>query len=240
MEEKIHQGVVSFVHHQKHYATIDYTDGTKKKTINFQTDAKNEATSGISKKDKKHHFRSGDTVNFQLKLTPRGDRLNAYNVKFLYNHELDKMLQKANTDNRFKGFLKVVDEGYYVKELQSYLFFPLVLSPWQVKPPEQTFNEAFEFRLVNMEKQNISAELIHPVFIPAYKTAQKYFRDKTVINATVSKVSPFGVYVDVVGKDVQAKLPIQESEKDQLKEGYKVNVVISFLSNTKIVIERVK
>ena len=130
MEDKIRTGTISFVHHQKHYASIDYKEGEKKKTINFQTDIKNEAITGVSLKNKKHHFRTGDTVNFQIKLTPRGDRLNAYDVKFLYNNELDKLLQKARIDNHFKGFLKMVEDTYFVKELHSYLFFPLVFSPW--------------------------------------------------------------------------------------------------------------
>jgi hypothetical protein len=239
MEEKLFTGTVSFVNHQKHYATIDYTDGGKKKTINFQTGIKDPALSGISEKDKKHYFRTGDSVSFQLKLTPRGDRLNAYNVKFLYNTELDKLLQKVKTENRFKGFLKVVDDDWFVKELHSYLFFPLVFSPWQIRPPETTFNEAFDFRIINIGKQNLSAELVQPHFIPAYKTAQKYYRDKSIIQATVTKVSPYAVYLDVIGKDIQAKLPVTDPENAAYKPGYKVNVRISYLSTDKIVVEKV-
>ena len=238
MEEKLYTGTISFVHHQKHYATIDYKEGAKNKTINFQTDTKDPAISGVSAKDKKHHFRTGDTVNFQLKLTPRGDRLNAYEVRFLYNNELDKLLQKAAIDNRFKGFLKMVDDTYFVKELHSYLFFPLVLSQWQIKPPEHTFNEAFEFRLINIDKQNIAAELINPLYIPAYKTAMKLYRDKTPIQATVTKVSQYAVYLDVVGKDIQAKLPVTDPENAAYKPGYKVNVIISYVNSNQIAVAK--
>ncbi|CAN5392427.1 hypothetical protein BH10BAC3_BH10BAC3_30300 [soil metagenome] len=240
MEDKLYTGIISFVHHQKYYATIDYKEGEKKKTINFQTDVKDEAKTGVSQKDKKHYFRTGDTVNFQIKLTPRGDRLNAYNVKFLYNNELDKLLQQARTNNLFKGFLKMVDDTYFVKELHSYLFFPIVFSPWENKPPENTFNEAFEFGLVNMDKQNIAAELANPSYIPAYRTALKYYRDKTVINATVTKVSQYAVYIDVIGKEIKAKLPVTDAENASYKPGYKVNLIISYLSNNKIAVEKTK
>ncbi len=240
MEEKILTGTVSFVHHQKQYATIDYKEGQKNKTINFQTDIKDLAKTGVSSKDKKHHFRTGDTVNFQLKLTPRGDRLNAYNVKFLYNNELDKLIQKANIDNHFKGFLKVVDDAYFVKELDSYLFFPLVLSQWEVKPSEETFNEAFEFRLVNLDKQNVAAELIHPSYIPAFKTAMKLYKSKTPVEATVSRISPYAIYLNIVGKELQAKLPLLPEEQDKLRTGYTVKVLITYLSSSKIAVEKVK
>lgn len=236
MEDKLLNGRISFVHHQKHYATIDYTDNGKKKTINFQTSAKDPAHSPIHEKDRKHYFRTGDNVSFQLILTPRGDRLNAHNVRFFYNTELDKLLQKVKTDNQFKGFLKVVDEEWFVKELHSYLFFPLVFSPWQVKPPEAAFNEAFEFRILNTGKQKLEAELMHPHFIPAYKTALKYFRDKTIITATVTKVSPYAVYLDVIGKDIRAKLPVAGGDENRYAPGTKVNVVISYLSSSKIVV----
>lgn len=239
MEEKLHTGTISFVHHQKNYATIDYKDGGKSKTINFQTGEKDKEKGSVSQKNKKHHFRTGDAVNFQLKLTPRGDRLNAYNVKFLYNHELDKLLQKAANDNHFKGFLKVIEDSYFIKELHSYLFFPLLFSPWENKPSEHALNEAFDFRLVNMDKKTIAAELMHPSFIPAYKTAMKLYKGKTPVTATISKISPYAVYLDVVGKDIQAKLPITGAENQALQPGDQLQVIISYLSNNKIAVQKV-
>jgi hypothetical protein len=235
MAEKKFTGVISFVHHQKHYATIEYRDGEKKKSINFQTGTTHADIPAISPKSKKHYFRTGDTVQFELALTPKGDRLNAYQVDFLYNNELDKLLNKAKTNNLFKGFLKVSDDAWFVKELQSYLFFPLVFSSWELRPPENRLNEAFDFRLINMDKQQVSAELARPVFIPAYKTATRLFHDKSIIPANVLKVSAYGVYVEVAGKDILGKLP-PAKEGAALKPGDKVNIRITYLSPQKIVV----
>jgi ribosomal protein S1 len=238
MEEKIYTGTISFVHHQKHYATIDYTESGKKKTINFQTNIKDTLLSGVSSRNKKHHFRSGDTVNFNIGLTPRGDRMNAYDVKYLYNNELDRLLQKANTDNHFKGFLKVADETYFVKELQSYLFFPLVFSPWQRKPTKASFNEAFEFRLININKQNISAELLQPDYITPFKNASKWYKTKTPVEGTIAKISPYGVYVNLGSELLQAKLILSEEEAKKLQTGDNIKVLITYLTNSKIAIEK--
>lgn len=240
MEPKMYTGTISFVHHQKHYATIDYKDGDKKKTINFQSTPGGQALPSTElPRKKKHQFRTGDTVQFQLKLTPRGDRLNASNVKFLYNNELEKLLQKAAIDNQFKGFLKLVDDTYFVKEISSYLFFPLVLSQWENIPATETFNEAVNFRLINTDKQNIAAALANPAFIPAYKTALKHYRNKTPVEAIVSRISPYAVYLDVIGKSLQAKLPIKPGDKQTLKPGDKIMVRINYLSPGKIAIEKV-
>lgn len=57
MEEKILKGTISFVNHEKNFATIEYEMGAKKKSITFKI------TLMLPKK-KTHHFRPGDTVSF--------------------------------------------------------------------------------------------------------------------------------------------------------------------------------
>jgi len=243
MEEKLFTGTISFVHHQKHYATIDYMEGTKKKTINFQTGLKNPALSGVSEKDKNHYFRTGDTVNFQQKLTPRGDRLNAYDVKFLYNNDLDKLIQKASIDNQFKGFLKMVDDTYFVKETGSYIFFPLLFSPWEKKPSDDALNDPIFFSLNNTANPaRITASLYRNNYIPEYLTAMKYFKNKSLIDATVYKITPHGIFVNVVGDKIQAKIPVEKSggsqQIDSLKVGDIIKVIITYLGHSKIIVER--
>ncbi|MBK8494582.1 MAG: hypothetical protein IPL50_05785 [Chitinophagaceae bacterium] len=39
------------------------------------------------------------------------------------------------------------DDKYLYKEIDSYLFFPVPLSPWQLKPTETELNEAVTFSL---------------------------------------------------------------------------------------------
>ncbi|MCW3119338.1 MAG: hypothetical protein JWM28_3420, partial [Chitinophagaceae bacterium] len=132
MDEIIYKGILSFINHDKGYATIEYQQNEKKKTINFKTVAADPLKPGVVKQTaKSHHFRTGDHVSFQLKLSDRGDRMIASAVKFLYNHELEKIINKARIENLFKGFLKMADDELFVKELGSYLFFPLVLSKWE-------------------------------------------------------------------------------------------------------------
>ena len=55
MEEKILKGIISFVNYEKHFATIEYEVGAKKKSVNCKT--------GLEETGRKtQHFRIGDTV----------------------------------------------------------------------------------------------------------------------------------------------------------------------------------
>lgn len=241
MDQTIYKGTISFIHHDKQYATIDYEQNGKKKTINFKMDEKKQIkTTEEKKKSKPHPFRIGDEVNFQVKLSDRGDKMIAYNIKFLYNTELEKLINKAKIENRFSGYLKMVDDELFVKEWDSYIFFPLKLSKWEKPPAESAFNEAISFKLLNLDKPNaIAAELFSHDFIPEYRKALEHFKNKTPIEAIVSKISPFAVYLDLFGNSIQAKMELSAENLKEIKTGDKVNVTINFLSVSKIVVEQI-
>jgi hypothetical protein len=233
MSEAVLKGTISFVNYEKQFATIGYELNGKKKEVNCKTDAE-------VKGKKPHYFRVGDEVNFQLKLSDRGDKMTAFNMKFLYNTALDQLIQKAGIENRFSGYLKVVGDQYFVKEWDSYLFFPLQVSPWEKPPVETADNEAISFKLVNLEKKNtIAAELFSHNYIPEYRKALQHFNHKMDIEATVYKVSPHAVYLNLFGENIKAKLPLTATDDAQLKEGDKLQVMITHLTSMRIVVEKI-
>lgn len=235
MSNTLLKGNVSFVNHEKKYIIIEYEENGKKKVINGNIDDKQQQKL-IDKKliKKKHVFHIGDTVSFTSGLSDRGDRMTASNIQFLYNTALDVLINKANSENNFIGYLKVVDDRYYVKEIDSYLFFPVPLSPWQVKPTEAELNEAVTFALENLDKkEKITAKLYNNKYIPEFYTAVKLNKANTPVDATVYKVTPHGIYLNLIEDRVQVKLPF--------KEGVQVNDVIRvkivYLSPFKIIVE---
>lgn len=227
-------GTVSFIHHEKNYATIDYELNGKKKSINGNIDVKEQEKWKEQQLIKKiHHFNIGDVVSFLPALTPRGDRMTATQIRFLYNNALDNILQKAKIENKFAGYLKKVDEHYFVKETGSYILFPLELSPWEHPPKESLLNEAVFFSL-----EKSTAHLFKHDFIPEYKKAMDCFRNKTVIEATVTKVSPHGIFISFFGKKMSAKIPVKDANEKQVQTGDSIKIRISFLGLTKIVVEK--
>ena len=221
MSNTILQGKVSFVNHEKKYVLIEYDAGNKKKSINGLVDDKTQQEC-IDKKiiKKKHQYHIGDVVSFQAKLSDRGDRMAAVNIQFQYNNALDVLLNKAKTTNLFTGYLKEADGKYFIKEIDSYLFFPLLLSPWQLLPSQKEWEDPVMFSLENIDKkEKVSARLSKPKYIAAYYTAVRFQKEDTPIEAKVYKVGPHGIYVNLIADKIQAKLPF--------KEGLKVNDVVN-------------
>lgn len=226
MSNTIHTGNVSFVNHEKKYIIIEYEINGKKKVVNANVEPK------LLKK--KHNFSIGDTVTFTVGLSGRGDRMMASDLQFLYNTALDVLINKAKTENNFIGYLKVVDDKYFVKEIDSYLFFPVPLSPWQIKPTEAELNEAVTFALENTEKkEKITAKLYNNKYITEFYAAVKLNKAGTPIEAAVYKVMPHGIYLNLIEDKIQVKLPFKEG----IKVDDKVTVKIVYLSPFKIVVE---
>jgi len=228
MSEEIYKGHITFVNYEKHFATIDYLKGGKTKSVNCKT---------ISPDGKKvHHFRVGDNIQFQLKLSDRGDKQTAYNMKFLYNTQLEVLLNKAVEENRFAGYLKKVDDNWLIKERDSYIFFPLRLSKWETPPAEQALNEVINFSIQNLGKRNqLYAELFSHSYIPEYKQAVELQKQQKALEATVTRVSPYAAYVDMLGGKIRSKL----EESGDLKEGDKIQVKINYITPYRVVVEKV-
>ena len=228
------EGKISFINHDKKYAMIDYEEANKKKTVRADIDDKKQKELKEKKLIKKtHHFMVGDVVSFVVKLSDRGDRMMATGVEFLYNNTLDVLINKSLLTNKFIGYLKMVDDKYFVKEIDSYLFFPVPFSPWQIIPEELDLNEQVFFSLENIErKEKIFASLFNNKYIPEFEQAVKLFKTKTPLTAEVFKVSPHSIYLNIIGNKIQAKIDFEEG----INVGDKIEVLISYLGKNKIAV----
>ncbi len=232
MEAQIYKGKISYVNYEKHFATIDYLYNNKHKSVNCKTNA-------AESSKKPHHYRIGDGVSFQLKLSDRGDKMTAYNVTYLHNEAISLLIQKAEIENRFSGYLKKIDDNYFVKEWDSYILFPLVLSPWEIPPAETAENEPINFSLINLEKPNaIKAALFSHFYIPEYKKAEFYFEKQFDVEAEVAKITPHAVYLNLFGDKIQTKLTVTPEEMESIKEGDIITVLITHLTSSKIVVKK--
>ena len=241
MDESILEGKISFVHHDKHYVTIEYTHNNKKKSINGKVDEGRQLQLKEQKLIKKvHQFHEGDEVYFTLERSARGDKMVAEQIRYRFNNTMGNLVNRARTNNQFTGYLKLVEDKYFVKETGSYHFFPLILSPWEMPPDANKLNEPVLFQLGNLDKpEKLNATLFNHKFIPQFIAAQKHFTNKTAVNAAVYKISPHGIYLNLIGDKLQAKIPAKKEILDTVKEGDKIKVIITYLSSTKIAVEAV-
>ena len=231
------EGKISFINHEKKYAMIEYEEGNKNKTVRASIDEQSQKQMKAKNIIKKtHHFMVGDVVSFQVKLSDRGDRMMASGTEFLYNNALDVLINKSFVSNKFIGYLKMVDDKYFVKEIDSYLFFPVPFSAWQIVPAELDLNEQVHFSLENIDKkEKIYASLFNNKYIPEFEQAVKLFKTKTPVMAEVFKVSPYSIYLNIISEKIQAKIDFEEG----LNVGDKIEVLISYLGKNKIAVVKV-
>lgn len=239
MEEGILEGKISFVHHDKQYVTIEYTHNNKKKSVNGKVDDARQLQLKEEKLIKKvHQFHEGDEVYFTLQRSARGDKMVAEKIRYRFNNTLGNLVNRARSNNQFTGYLKQVDDAYFVKETGSYQFFPLVLSPWELPPDAGKLNEPVLFQLGNLDKPDkLHATLFNHRYIPQFIAAQKHYAAKTALNAAVHKITPHGIYLHVIGDKLKAKIAATKELTEKFKEGDKIKVIITYLSNTKIAVE---
>ena len=237
-------GSITFIHHEKKYATIEYLVNGKKKTINGNIDASLQLKLKENKSIKKiHHFRIGDEVSFELITAPKGDRMIAQQITFRFNNAYTNLISKAAVENKFVGYLKKLDEEYFVKETGSYIQFPLKLSPWEKAPHESRLNEPVFFKLENLEKpDHLTAALYQSEYLPEYLLASRHFKNQTPITGKVYKITPFGIFVQLFNDKIQAKIGLSGSKSPnttgELQLGDLVEVMITYLSPFKIVVEK--
>ena len=243
MEAKTVMGKITFINHDKNYATIEYEHNGKKKTISGNISEKEQEKLKKEKIIKKvHQFHVGDEVSFIVALSGRGDKMVADCLQFHFNNALDNLINKSYEENRFVGYLKKVEENYFVKETGSYIFFPLILSPWEKKPKIDNLNEPIFFKLENTDKPDkVTAVLFRSEYIPEYMYALQCVKKKTVLEAKVYKVTAHGIFVDVVDKKIQAKITVDkkagaEKSLPLVEAGDVLKVVITYLGTSKIIV----
>ena len=246
MDQKTIVGQITFIHHDKNYASIKYTLNGKKKTINGSVDEKEQLKLKAEMIIKKiHRFHIGDEVNFIIIPSARGDKMIADCIQYRFNNALDNLINKAEVENRFVGYLKKVGADFFVKETGSYISLPLVLSAWEKPPRENKLNDPVFFKLENTSKPDkLYASLFKSEYIPEYIAAMQFFKKKAVLDATVHKITPHGIFINVVGDKIQAKIPLKKinsntSGKAAIKIGDTIKIIISYLSSTKIIVEKV-
>ena len=244
MDEKTIMGKITFINHDKDYATIEYEHNGKKKTISGNISEKEQLKLKHEKIIKKvHQFHVGDEVSFIITLSVRGDKMIADCLQFHFNDALDNLINKSYVENRFVGYLKKVDEDYFVKETGSYIFFPLILSPWEKRPREDNLNEPVFFKLENTDKPDkATAALFRSEYIPEYMYAMQCFKKKTVIDAVVYKVTPHGIFVNVADKKIQAKIAEDKKKESNtllptVQIGDVIKVIITYLGTSKIIVQ---
>ena len=245
MSEKYFRGKITFINNDNGKVTIEYVTGNKIKSIQAFVDDKHQDRMIAQRIIKKaHRFLVGDNVKFVIKKSS-ANVFFADHVVFEFNNAIDVLVDKARITNKFLGYIKQVDEKYFIKEIESYLFFPLQLSKFEIPPVATETDKAVTFKLLNIEKpEKLKAELYNHNYISGFKVAVKQHKSEEAVDAVVTKITPYGVFVVLTESKLEAKLPVDEILSEKINKGKvgldkSIPVKIKHLTNERIVIEMI-
>jgi hypothetical protein len=245
MSEKYYRGKITYINNEKQIATIEYITGNKSKNIQAIIDDKQQEKYVQLKLIKKpHRFLVGDNVKFIIKKSSAGVFF-ADHVLYEFNNALEVLINKAQLTNKFLGYIKQVDDQYFIKEIESYLFFPLRVYKYEIPPTETETDRAVTFKLTNLEKSDkLSAELFNHQYTPGFLIAIKQSKKEEPIEAVVSKITPFGLFVILAESEIECKIVIDEGIDQKLKSaeiilGASLIVKIKHLTPDRLVVELV-
>lgn len=247
MAQQTNEGKITFIHHEKNRAVIEYLDNKKKKTIHASIDEKSQLKSIEQKIIKKpHRYLVGDQVKFVIKKTgANGKVLYADQLEYLYNTSLELLINKAAIQNKFLGYIKITGDEYFIKEIDSYLFFPLKIGAYEIAPTETETAKPVYFKLEQTGKpEKIHASLYNHQYIPEFLQAVQLHKKKSPVIALVHKITPFGIQLYLFNGKMMAKLSIDESlekliEEKTLQPGSVLSVIITHLDTNRIVVENI-
>lgn len=243
MSEKIFRGKVSLVHNKTNRVSIEYITGNKTKTITAIVDDTHQQR-WIDQKliRKTHRFLSGDHVRFVIHKSSAGV-FYADQVVFEYNHALEVLINKAKVDNRFAGYVKLADDQYFIKEIDSYLFIPLQLSRFEIPPTPSDKGTPVSFQLLHIDQpERIAATLYNHRYEEGFNRLLKLYKSKEPIKAKVTKLTPYGIYLSLEDFGIECKISIDAEKKERIEtEKIQVetliSVMISHIGNDRLVLE---
>jgi ribosomal protein S1 len=245
MSEKYFRGKITFINNDSQKATIEYISNNKIKSIQAIVDDIHQERMVAQRLIKKpHRFLIGDNVKFVIKKSS-ANVFFADQVIFEFNNAIDLLIDKSRIANKFLGYIKVVEDNYFIKEIESYLFFPLQLSKFEIPPVANESDKAVAFKLLNIEKpEKLKAELYNHNYIPGFKVAVKQHKSEEAVDAVVTKITPYGVFVVLTESKLEAKLPVDEMLSEKINKGEigldkSIAVKIKHLTSERIVIEMI-
>lgn len=104
----------------------------------------------------KHIFAS-DYVEFELKVLLEENSLHATDIKFIRNSTLNYLYQDFTNKYTKRGFLKKIDDNYYVKDTETYLFIKLRVSPYEtdlLNCYENKLNTQINYQIIVFSNKN--------------------------------------------------------------------------------------
>lgn len=208
-------GYISYINHIKHYGFIDSPD-LKIDLIFFRTTNCQKSYINIHK---------GDKVSFEY--DPIDDpKSGVKEIAFLKNASLECLKNDFLNGKILNGFLKKIDNNYYVKDSNTYIFIQLVISSYEINLQEvyeEKLNTKIDYKITLFTAKNkIRAININRQLLPECRLLVVGNKTKGQVVSIVKGGYQIKVYERFLGFLPKS---LAESNPFAIEEGVYVDVV---------------
>lgn len=186
------EGYISYINRRGHYGFIDSPDLLLDHIFFHYKNCE---------KSYKHIY-NGDKVNFNL--DPNGEKgIEATNISFIKNASLDGLRKDFVNNTSLKGFLKKIDDKYYVKDGETYIYIRLIIASYEINLKEvyeDNLNKLIDYKIITLTDRNkIRAININRQFLPECKLLVKGNKTEGLVVANVKGGFRIKIYDNILG-----------------------------------------
>jgi hypothetical protein len=170
------------------------------------------------------HIYKGDKVSFEFNPNVDEER-GVKEISFLQNASLDGLKKDFKNGTTLKGFLKKIDDKYYVKDRETYILIRIIVASYEINLEEvyeNNLNKLITYKIFTFTRKNkIRAINIHRQFLPECKLLVVGNKTEGQVISTVKGGYQIRIYDNILGF-LPNSLAIKS--KTNLDEGEMVNV----------------
>lgn len=186
------EGYISYLNRRGQYGFIDSPDLTPELIFFHSTNCKKSYT----------HIYKGDKVSFEL--NPNGEKgIEATNISFIQNASLDGLRKDFENNTLLKGFLKKINDKYYVKDRDTYIFIRLIIARHEINIDEvyeDNLNKLIDYKIIIFtDKNKILAINVNRQFLPECKLLVEGNKTEGLVVANVKGGYHIKIYDNILG-----------------------------------------
>lgn len=170
------------------------------------------------------YINNGDKVSFVCNLNI-DKKMEATEVFFIQNPDLEKLKIDFKNGNSLDGFLKKRGNYYYIKDRETYIYIPLMINLYEINKEQvykDNLNALINYKIVVFDLNNrIKAINIDRQLLPECKLLVKGNKTEGEVSSTVK-----GGYLVKIYENILGFLPKSLADKNgaTLENGEKINV----------------
>lgn len=205
--DPIYEGVVTFYNPAKHFGFIHSEEWGE--LFFFLDPAQFKALSSHERIGVKNKFVRGDEIYFNVRYSDKSKGPVACNLHFIKNERSDRLKELLELYNELPGFIKKIDNNYYIKDKATHLFIPIHISKWETDLQETYENHLNKLVTYSVLKKYKNPEVWKATvtdrkFNEAYIKLKEYEDNRIVLPAKIIKMNRYGYYASLLNGTVNA------------------------------------